>query len=99
MTGNDLILRRPSTPDSCGVRIAGSVLRGRDLGMSLWFMTPGRPGCPQKVAQEGGSWSAPACSACTGLGWLALGYADGPTRVQVGRCRRSTVHLSVAERP
>ena len=98
MTGNDLILRRPSTPDSCGVRIALSSARSRPWH-SLWFMTPGRPGCPQKVAQEGGSWSAPARSACTGLGWLALGYADGPTRVQVGRCRRSTVHLSVAERP
>ena len=66
MTGNDLILHQPSTPDSCGVRIVGSALYGRDLDKRLWFMVPSRPVCPRKVTQRRRSWSAPAPSACKG---------------------------------
>ena len=63
-----LSLHRLSTPDSCSVTIAGSAPHGRDLGPGLWFMAPSRPVCPRTVAQRRGSWSAPARSACTGLG-------------------------------
>ena len=80
MTRNDLILHRLSTPDSCGVTIAGSALHGRDLGIRLWFMAPSRPVCPRKVAQRRGSWSAPARSACTGLGRPGCSPAAARTR-------------------
>jgi hypothetical protein len=56
---------------SCGVTIAGSALRGRDLGIRQWFMAPSRAVCPRKVTQRRGSWSAPSRSACTG--WVGPG--------------------------
>ena len=37
MTRNDLASTGFSTPDSCGVTIAGSALHGRDLGIRQWF--------------------------------------------------------------
>ena len=90
MTGNDLILHQPSTPDSCGVRIAGAALHGRDLDKRLWFMVPSWPVCPRKVTQRRGSWSAPAPSTCTGLGRPGCSPAaakDAAKSVQLG-CQR-----------
>ena len=64
-----LILHRLGTQVSCDVHRRLSTARSRrDLGIRQWFMASSWPVCPRKAAQRRGSWSAPARSACTGLG-------------------------------
>ena len=70
-------LHRLSTPDSCGVTIAGSALHGRDLGIRLWFMAPSRPVCPGRLPK----------GADRGRRLRAVRTGLGRPGVQSGRCR------------
>ena len=77
MTRNDLASTGFSTPDSCGVTIAGSALHGRDLGIRLWFIAPSRPVCPEGCPKA--RIVVGACEQCV--------YGVGPARAQSGRCK------------